>query len=131
MREKKKRTDEIILKNGLYLVCAYKRERENRINLQRQQLLEKQSTYTQERRGTCIRCIICVHAMKYFDKKNKNKREWIETQTSTSACVCVRENATIGFIVLTYYQKKKPLLSFCFDNHTKLSSWESPKQHNQ
>jgi len=46
--------------------------------------------------------------------------------------VCVRENATLYFIILTYYQKRrrtnKWLLSFFFDilNRTNLSLWKSP-----
>lgn len=59
------------------------RERE-RINLRRQSLLEKQSTYTKERERNLY---VCVHAMKYFDKKNNNKEERLEIETS----VCVRE----------------------------------------
>jgi hypothetical protein len=33
---------------------------------------EAVNIHKRETRGTCV---ICVHAMKYFDKKNNNKRE--------------------------------------------------------
>jgi hypothetical protein len=76
-RDERKRTDENFFKKiRLYLMHVY--EKEQNKSPTPTSIKEAVNIHTIEKRSTCVRCVcmcVCVHAMKYFDKKNITIKE--------------------------------------------------------